>query len=227
MTHDQDPANAPQRNKRDIWIASLFFAVLLLFILAGVAYRTTQANKEKLTEVSLEQSFINEEYGISLRLPESWDYGDAAPNYHTFVMRFASSEESLRETPDVPSNGAGIVIFNGSQTAGELFPGISDVELMLTMTIADQWSRYAVIEEPASFNAGEYPAARSAYLVAQPDRGVFFYNGERKFMTYFGIVIRDEEVIRLVAVCDPQDWLEYRPVFEAIFDSLVVTPRTD
>ncbi len=194
-------------------------------VVAALLFRFPEPDRPAAEQLG--QVFENRPYGIRLRLPESWVYSDAVPGLETFVMQFASSERALKELPSSPKNDVGILVLSGNETVDELFPAGTNIREMNELTAASQFSIFSPLQDPHRLDLTnpDYDASAGLYLFRLDDGQRFLNSSGRNKIALLAVIRRGEDLIRFVAVCRPDDWLEHGPTLEAILQSLEVSAR--
>jgi hypothetical protein len=167
------------------------------------------------------QKFADLPYGIVITLPMDWRYMQRAYLAKGFGLEYASPTAPERFMT-APETGAVIIIYSDYEKVDAFFPGLRDIVKIEEME-ASHFNKVTV-EAPVRLRLGDYPAAVEAFLYRESLNYLFNTGGKTKMM-YHAIILRGEEIIHFAAICPPEEWLGFRPVFVSALESLKVTAR--
>jgi hypothetical protein len=220
------PPPPSKRSHKGLWIG-LGIAVVLLCLFCIVLVAGVYLFQRNIPVISYffptptpaSLPYENPTAGISLTYPPTWKYSESGDATNGFTIIFASSADILNDSTNAPQTGAALAIMTNLMTTSDVtFPVDANSLGSVVDYIASMYfSNIRGGQNMRTFVLNGNPAASAEYDMTN--------SSGSDSTAYLTGILRNEEIIVIVAVCSQPEWAQFHPVFDSIINSLViVTP---
>ncbi|MEZ0396724.1 MAG: hypothetical protein ABWK53_09900 [Anaerolineales bacterium] len=219
------PPPPPPRSRGKIWLGIGLGLIALCFCCAVAAIGLYAARNQipaigQLFPTPTPPGLLynNPAAGFSLWYPQGWVYEEDREDGGYFIV-FASSQQVLDNSDSTPRNGAALIIFAGVLSTSDLPSNVSpNSPLQVLEHVSDllMGNDRTLMEEPRLLTLDSYPAASGIYATTGTSNTIA--------VTYVTIVLRNQDVMVLVGLCEDVSWPQYRYPLQAMVQSINFTP---